>query len=108
MGCYTERPQPALDSSQPPGKRPWGKDPIGSIGFTDYYPGMKKHTIFQTGAVAEAWTTAPPQRQANMLQRILAADGDALIRQLKSEVPVLFGGGCCHEASRLEEQDRRI
>jgi DNA-binding response OmpR family regulator len=47
---------------------------------------MRKNTVFQTGAVAEAWATAPPHRQPDLLQRILVVDDDPLIRQLNREV----------------------
>ena len=47
---------------------------------------MKKSPIFQTGAVAQAWSTAPIQRQPNLGPRILVVGDDLLILRLNSEV----------------------
>jgi DNA-binding response OmpR family regulator len=52
---------------------------------------MKKNGISQTGAVAEAWSTAPLQRQPNLRQRILVVEDDPLIRRLNSEVLIYSG-----------------
>jgi DNA-binding response OmpR family regulator len=52
---------------------------------------MKKNSIFQTGAVAKSWSTAPLQRQPNLCQRILVVDDDPLIRRLNSEVLIYSG-----------------
>lgn len=69
----------------------WVKHPIASARRSDYDPGMRKNTIFQTGAVAEAWASAPLQRQPNLLQYILVVDDDLLIRQLNHEVLTYSG-----------------
>ena len=52
---------------------------------------MKEKTLFQTGAGAGIWDTAPLQREPNLPQRILVVDGDPLIRQLHSEVLIYSG-----------------
>jgi DNA-binding response OmpR family regulator len=52
---------------------------------------MKKNGIFQTGAAAGVWSTAPLQRQPNLRQRILVVDDDPLIRRLNSEVLIYSG-----------------
>ena len=70
-------------------KRP--EHPIGSARFSAYCRGMKKTAVFQTGAAAGVWTTAPLQRQPNLRQRILVVDDDPLIRRLNSEVLVYSG-----------------
>src|ERR1039457_4684287 len=70
-------------------KRP--EHPIGSARFSAYCRGMKKTAIFQTGATAGVWATAPLQRQPNLRQRILVVDDDPLIRRLNSEVLIYSG-----------------
>lgn len=52
---------------------------------------MTKSTIFQMGAVAEAWVAAPLQRQPNLLPHILVADDDPLIRQLNRKALTFSG-----------------
>ena len=64
---------------------------------------MKKTAIFQTGAAAGVWATAPLQCRPNLRQRILVVDDDPLIRRLNSEVLIYSGyqvdaaddGGVC-------------
>ena len=52
---------------------------------------MKKTAIFQTGAAAGVWATAPLQCRPNLRQRILVVDDDPLIRRLNSEVLIYSG-----------------